>query len=257
MKMLLDIDEVAPLSIENANGSSGIVLLCEHGGNLIPAALGTLGLNAQQRRMHIAWDIGALQLAKCLSTLLDAPLLHQPYSRLVCDCNRNISVDTFIPDRSENVNVSGNKGLSQEDREARIEAIWRPFHNGVRAFLDNYQQQYPKLAVIAIHSFTPVYLGVARPMEIGLLCDQSSVLTSEIFKRLVPTFGTRVRVNEPYFMSRESDYTIPVHGEDRGVPCALIEVRNDLISTPATQEEKARQLSPIIIDSVKAVIRAC
>lgn len=227
---LLLPDEPAPLAAENPEGGSPILFICEHGGRRFPKRLQWLGLRPEDRERHFVWDIGALSLARRLSRVFDAPLLHQRYSRLVCDCNRRPDVSSYIPDQGEGIAVPGNANLAEGERERRTAEIWRPFHDGVASFLDRRCAEGRTAAVISIHSFTPTFHAVARPWFAGVLYDRDPLLSPTLFQRLQLRLGDMVGRNEPYSMSRESDYTIPVHGEDRGLPSAEIEVRNDQLA---------------------------
>ena len=201
--------------LENPHGRSSVVLVCEHGGRAFPLKLGQLGLDDHQTQRHFAWDIGALDLARGLSDALDAPLIHQAY---------------FIPEQGEEITILGNTDLSQTQRKARLNEIWRPFHDHLSALLDQREQLSLQTVLISIHSFTPVFFGRQRPLEVGVLCDRERRFAEPLYQQLENKCGRLAALNEPYDMNRESDYTIPVHGEDRGLLCAEIEVRNNLIS---------------------------
>ena len=209
------------------------MLVCEHGGRAFPAKLGQLGLDDEQACRHFAWDIGALDLARGLSCALDAPLIHQQYSRLICDGNRKPSVDSFISEQGEEISIPGNIDISKDQRAARINEVWRPFHDRVSHLLDQREQLSLPTILISIHSFTPTFFAEQRFIEAGILCDRERRFANPLYQQLAKVKGERVAINEPYDMNRETDYTIPIHGEDRGLLCAEIEVRNDLISDPA------------------------
>ena len=75
--------ELFPPHIENAAARGRIVVVCEHASNTIPQRWGDMGLSSEQRLAHIAWDPGAVGLARGLAQRLDAVLVHAPVSRLV------------------------------------------------------------------------------------------------------------------------------------------------------------------------------
>lgn len=252
LKLLAD-EESSPLVLENETGRSRAVLVCEHGGGLFPERLGRLGLSEIDAKRHFVWDLGALDLARAMSGRLDAPLVHQRYSRLICDCNRKTSVPSFIPENAEEMQVPGNAGLTQTERAARIGEIWQPFHDGLAAFLDRRAQTVPDTVLISVHSFTPVFHGEKRSLHVGLLCDRSRAMSELMYSALKPSLGDRIAMNQPYVMSREHDYTIPVHGEDRGLHCAEIELRNDLLALPARIEEWANKLCRAIDACIAAL----
>lgn len=226
---LLAADEPAPFALDNPDGAGPFVLACEHAGARIPAALGTLGLSGAQLGAHYMVDIGALDLSRALAERLDAPLAHQLYSRMVCDCNRRPDVASFIPETGEGAPVPGNLGLTPAEHARRRAAVWAPFHDGVAGLLD---RRASETIFVAIHSFTPVFHGVARPWKAGVLFDRDPAFSPALLRRLKAGLGDEAEGNEPYRMSRKDDYTVPVHGEDRGLPCAEIEIRNDLLRDP-------------------------
>ena len=252
MPRLLTPDEPHPLETCNPDGSSDFVLICEHAGRRIPAALGDLGLPASELTRHIAWDIGARDIAMALAEQLDATLYMQRYSRLVCDCNRRPDVPSFIPEISESTHVPGNRDLSPEHRAARIDEIFRPFHDPVSAALDRRLSAGRRTLLATIHSFTPRFKGVDRPWEIGVLYHRDKILSPAVLEILRRETPHVVGDNQPYFVSDDTDYAIPVHGEARGLPSVEIEIRNDLISSERGQDEWAQRLSVPLIHAAGA-----
>lgn len=249
---LLAPDEPPPLAVENPGGGGAAVVVCEHGGRRIPRALGTLGLPEDRLAHHTMWDIGALDLSRALARRLDAPLAWQRYSRMVCDCNRRPEVESFIPMHGEGAPVPGNAGLGPAEREARTEAVWRPFHDGVAALLDARGER--ATALVTIHSFTPVFHGVPRRWLAGVLHDRDRRLAAPVLDALRAVHGDLVGDNEPYRMSPEEDHTVPVHGEGRGIPCVEIEVRNDLLGRAADVERWAATLEGALRPALARVL---
>ncbi|MDO5606495.1 MAG: N-formylglutamate amidohydrolase [Paracoccus sp. (in: a-proteobacteria)] len=229
MTRLLSDDEPPPLEIHNAGGAGDFVVICEHAGRRLPRALGDLGLPESELVRHIAWDIGARDIAVALADRLDAALFMQRYSRLVCDCNRRPEVAAFIPEISETTAIPGNAGLSDEARAARISEVFAPFHDHITGVLDARRAAGRRTILVTIHSFTPVYKGEARPWEVGVLYHRDRVLSPAMLELLRQT-GHTVGDNQPYRVGDDTDYAIPVHGEARGLPCVEIEIRNDLAS---------------------------
>lgn len=240
---VLAADEPHPLEVHNGEAESDFFLICEHAGRLIPRSLGTLGLSEEDRRRHIAWDIGARDVAVALSDLLGAPLYMQRYSRLACDCNRRPDVTSFTPELSEATPIPGNAGLSVGEREARADEIFWPFHDAVTAALDRRRDTGRHTLLVTVHSFTPVYLGRSRPWEIGVLFNRDRHFAPAIAEWLKRNTGLTVGLNEPYTVDDDNDYAIPVHGEKRGLPCVEIEIRNDLIPDGAAAAGWARVLA--------------
>ena len=227
----------------NLSGSSPYVLLCEHASNHIPARYAGLGLPPEELRRHIAWDIGAADLARALSGLLDAPLFLAGYSRLLIDCNRPPGAPTSIPVRSEATDIPGNQGLDEAERAARDDAFFRPFRERVTQELDRRRDQGRRTLVVGVHSFTPVYLGQARPMQAGILYGRAVGFGAALLAALRAEPGRVVGDNAPYRVGTETDYTVPVHGDGRGLDAALLEVRQDLLADPAGIAEWAQRLA--------------
>jgi predicted N-formylglutamate amidohydrolase len=237
---LLDEHEEPPALVLNGEGRSPYVLICEHASNRLPRRLGTLGLAADELERHIAWDLGAEQVARRLSRLTDAPLVLQRYSRLVYDCNRPPDSADAMPEISETTAVPGNRSLSPAHKLARIGEIYRPFHATVGELLDRRAAAGVRSLVVSIHSFTPVYKGERRTVELGILFDRDRSLP----ERLMPCFATvDARYNEPYGPDDGVLHTLNLHAAPRGLAHAMIEIRNDFLSNERGQAGWAERLA--------------
>ncbi len=246
MGALLQQGEEGPFSAVNEEGRSPFVLICEHASNVMPKRLGTLGLPESELTRHIAWDIGAEKVGRLLSRLMDAPLLLQRYSRLAYDCNRPPESPDSIPEMSELTVIPGNKKLSADDRLARVRDIYRPFHDGVSAVLDRRAAGGQTSLVVSIHSFTPIYKGKPRSIELGILHDRDTTLSSKLIKSF-PNIDARL--NEPYGPKDGVLHTLNLHGFTRGLQHAMIEIRNDLVATERGQDEWAQRRSVPLIQA--------
>lgn len=224
----LQPDEPSPLEIHNGQATSDFFIICEHAGRLLPRRTGTLGLPAADLTRHIAWDIGARDIAVALADRLAAPLFMQRYSRLFCDCNRKPHVASFAPEVSEATVIPGNQGLSDAERRLRTEAVFWPFHKGVTEALDRRRDEDRRTLLVTVHSFTPVFLGRSRPWEVGVMFRADRHFAPPVAQWLKENTDYTVGINEPYKVS-DDDYAIPVHGEGRNLPCVEFEIRNDLI----------------------------
>ncbi len=244
----MDGNEREAVEVVNEAGGSPIVLLCEHASNHMPPAYGALGLDAAQTRCHIAWDIGAAALTRLLSRRLDAPAFLGTYSRLLIDLNRPPGSDGSIPARSEDIDIPGNAGIDAAERERRARTIFMPYHDRVVAHLDHRKRLGRPTRILTIHSFTPVFLGVPRPWHAGVLHGEANGFALAILQGLRADAGLHVEANVPYAVSRDDDYAIPVHGDDRGLPAALIEIRQDLLGTEVAQEAWSVRLAAILRD---------
>jgi predicted N-formylglutamate amidohydrolase len=229
------------VEIVNPEGASRYLLTGEHASNFIPDRYDGLGLAAADLQRHIAWDIGAAGVARNLSKLLDAPLFLSGYSRLLIDCNRPVCSETSIPQISEATFIPGNQSLPAEELQFRADHYYWPFQNAVSTHLDDRVARGTPAIIIGIHSFTPVFKGVARPWHAGILFRRSKIFGLQLVARLSES-GLNVAANEPYIIEDDSDYTVPVHGEARGLDAVLVEIRQDLIADDGGQTEWARRI---------------
>ena len=216
--------------------------MCEHASNHIPAEYNDLGLTPHDLTRHIAWDPGAAEVTRRLSDALDAPAYLGTSSRLLIDLNRPIEASSSIVTRSEATDIPGNIALDPKERQRRIEQIFQPYHAAVSACLDERQKAGRPVRLVSIHSFTPVYLGEARPWQAGVLFGEADTFGMAMLDRLRSPSLT-IGANVPYQSSRDEDYGVPIHGDDRGIPAVLIELRNDLISDPAGVSEWTSRLA--------------
>jgi predicted N-formylglutamate amidohydrolase len=245
ISLLLGGTEVPPVLEHNAAGRSPYLLTCDHYGRLIPRVLGDLGLHEAELTRHIAWDIGIAGVAEALSKQLDAHLVAQRYSRLVIDCNRPPHVASSIPVISEATTIRGNEGLTREARATRRAQIFEPYHQRIDAIIDQRIASGMPTVLVSLHSFTPVYAGIARPWHVGTLYHRDTRLPPLLLKSFRAEADLVAGDNEPYAVSDDTDYTIPVHGEARGLMNSGIEIRQDLIGDPAGQQQWADRLARI------------
>jgi predicted N-formylglutamate amidohydrolase len=252
---LLDPDEPSPVTLENESGDSVFFLTCEHAGRAFPRRLGRLGLPEAETLRHIAWDIGISAVGRELSRLLNAAVILQKYSRLVIDCNRDPNVPSSIPEISETTEIPGNRNLDEAERAARVDAIFRPYHDAIAAALDSRAAAGRASALVALHSFTPVFKGVSRPWHVAVLFNRDPRLAHALAELLRAEGDLMVGENEPYQVTDLTDYTIPVHGERRGLPHVEIEIRQDLITEPAGQGEWAERLGRLLPAAYAAFLR--
>lgn len=256
MNQLLDSDEPHPCLEVGRQGRSNFVILVDHAGRCIPRRLKDLGLAESELQRHIAWDIGALAVARQTAAALDAPLLAQNYSRLVIDCNRDPEVASSIPLVSESAEIPGNVGLSQAEAAVRRAEIFDPYHERVRALLDERLAQQRITLLVAQHSMTDVYKGVRREMHAAVLYNRDRRFAGLVLDMLRRESGLIVADNEPYFVSDATDYSIPHHGEARGLPHVEIEIRQDLVSDEAGQTEWAQRITSALREAERAFLGA-
>lgn len=227
----------------NPHGTSPVLLVCEHASRYIPEALAQLGLDDAAAAEHIAWDIGALELARELSARLDATLLVANYSRLLIDLNRPLTAPDAIPEHSEVYPIPGNRNLSAAARQERVTRLFEPFHQQLSALLDARQNAARPTRLVGVHSFTPCYRGEPRPWVAGVLYAKAAAYARRMVDGLRQG-GEEIGDNQPYVIDPLEDMTVPVHGDERGVDAVLIEIRNDGLRTPQGVEAWATRLAP-------------
>ena len=243
---LLDQDEPAPVAIVNASGGSPFLLVGDHAGNAIPRKLNALGLPREERERHIGWDIGVRAVGEMLAARLDAAFVHQLYSRLVIDCNRDPASADAIPELSDGTRIPGNEGLSAGDRRRRIDGIHAPYHARIGAVLAERARADRRTILIALHSFTPVMGGIRRPWHIGVLHSQGETHFAQALLDALRGQADSVGDNEPYRMD-DTDHTVPRHAFPAGLPYAELEIRQDLIAHVDGQRAWAERLGAVLI----------
>jgi predicted N-formylglutamate amidohydrolase len=232
---LLAVDEPPPFTVDNETGTSPLLIVADHAGKQFPRRLGQLGLSDAEAGRHIAWDIGIGAVCRLLGQALDAVVIRQNYSRLVIDCNRTPGSETSIAELSELTTVPGNIGLSERDKLARVREIFQPYHRRIASELDRRREAGRPTALISAHSFTPVFKTETRPWHVGVLYNRDRRFAQILMELLHREDGLVVGDNEPYSVTDASDYTIPVHGEQRDLHHVAIEIRQDLIADEAGQ----------------------
>jgi predicted N-formylglutamate amidohydrolase len=249
---LLGADEPPPFFAERRQGRSNFLITVDHASSRIPRSLGDLGLPPSELKRHIAWDIGALAVARQVSAALDAPLVAQNYSRLVIDCNRDPKVDSSIPKLSESTEIPGNLKLTAADIAARRIEIFEPYHAQIRALLDEREAAGRPTILVAQHSMTNLYKGVRREMHGAVLYNRDRRFAGLVLDMLRRESHLLITENEPYSVSDDTDYNVPVHGEARGLPHVEIEIRQDLITDDAGQADWALRIT----DALRAAEQA-
>ena len=249
LEKLLAPDEPAAFTEARAHGGSDFVILVDHASARIPRKLENLGLPAAELQRHIAWDIGALAVALLVSEALDAVLLAQNYSRLVIDCNRDPQVATSIPTVSEHTGIPGNVGLTETHKAARRSEIFEPYHERIRTLLDARAAAGRKTILIAQHSMTDEFKQSRREMHAAVLYNRDRRFAGLVLDSLRRDPTLVVAENQPYFLSDTTDYSIPVHGERRGLPHVEIEIRQDLLLHPQGQREWANRITRALEDA--------
>ena len=221
-----------------------VVLVCEHASNRIPDFLGDMGLSVDARQSHIAWDPGALAVAKLMAESMSAPLVHGGVSRLVYDCNRPPEAKGAMPERSEDYLIPANVALSAQARQSRVEGVYTPFTKALSGLIADNRSSLELM--VTIHSFTPVYHGQKREVELGILHGVDDRFAKAMMASLPSDQPFVVRLNEPYAAADGVAHTLDAQALPVDLPNVMIEIRNDLIKTPQQQVAMADFLVPWI-----------
>jgi predicted N-formylglutamate amidohydrolase len=243
---LLTPEDGAPFEIFNPDGKSPLVLICEHASRRMPVGLGQLGMNAAALETHIAWDPDARAVAEKLALMLDAPLVAAGFSRLVLDLNRPLDSDDLIPERCGDIEVPGNRQLDGVTRQVRIDTLYHPFHLAVDRIIEQKLCQGQRPMVVPVHSFTPHLAGQQRPWHIGVMWERDGGLASPFLQHLAVDTTLCIGLNQPYTAHEYTNYTLQVHGESRGLPCLMLEIRQDVIDSPSKASEYSRLIGSAI-----------
>jgi predicted N-formylglutamate amidohydrolase len=254
MQPLLGPGDPPAFSVCNETGRAPLLLLCDHASNAVPRALAGLGLPPAELSRHIGWDIGALDAARELARLLDAPLVASGYSRLVIDCNRWPGGKGSVLEVSDGTSVPANKALAPADIEARTAACFSPYHREVDRQLDRMTATGGPLALLVVHSFTPRMNGLDRPWHVGVLWNDDARLPEPLLAELRRDGELVVGDNEPYSARSPHEYTLSAHARPRRLPHCSLEVRQDLIGTAEAAHRWARRLAPAIGSAVKRAL---
>src|SRR5216683_250783 len=251
---LLATDEPPPFTVDNENGSSPLLIVADHAGKHFPRRLGQIGLSNAECERHIAWDIGIGAVCRLIGKALDAVVVRQNYSRLVIDCNRTPGSETSILAVSELTRVPGNIGLSEHHRLARVREIFQPYHDRIATELDRRREAGRPTALISMHSFTPVFKAVRRRWHVGVLYNRDRRFAQILMELLHREQGLVIGDNEPYSVDDASDYTIPVHGEQRGLHHVALEIRQDLITDEAGQRKLTALLARLLPQAYERLV---
>lgn len=219
------------------------LVLCDHASNRVPPELGDLGLGAHERGQHIAWDIGARDIARRLARHLNAPMIEHGVSRLVIDANRPAEHRSLIPDTSDGIVVPGNQGITVSERQRRLDLYHQPYHRRI----DRHLQQMAAISMVptlvSVHSFTPQLGSEREPRKwpVAVLWDKEPLLARHLIQAMARD-GTPVGDNQPYDARELSGDTIDRHAVGRKLPHATFELRQDQLRTPAMRAHWARRL---------------
>lgn len=230
-------------NIVRPQGSSPLLLICEHASNVIPPEFNQLGLPQDRLDSHIAFDPGALDLAKLLSERLDATLIYSGASRLLFDCNRPPEASDAMPARSEVFDIAGNANLTAQQKQERVAKFYDPFKDLLTTTIDNRRDIE---GIVTVHSFTPVYKGEKRAVEFGVLHDSDARFADQVLAAAASHTHMLTKRNQPYGPEDGVMHTLKVHGIAKKLLNVMLEVRNDKLADRDQLELIAGELSQLL-----------
>ena len=243
---LLGPDDPHPVAVSNPGATSSFLLVGDHAGVASPVALGNLGVSLGDWERHIACDIGSRALGQALAERLDARFIHQRYSRLVIDCNRDPAHRDAIALNSDRTVIPGNHGLSDQQHRQRVAEIHAPYHAAITAELAQRDDRKDPQILVSLHSFTPLWKGESRPWHAGVLhgggADRFALA---VLARLIDALDAAIGDNQPYRLDA-TDYTVPLHAIVPGLAYVELEIRQDLLATADGIASWAKRLAAVL-----------
>ncbi len=243
----------AVVAVTGADARSDVILVCEHASRRLPDWAGDLGLSAETRQAHVAWDPGALGLAQGLARRMDATLVAAQVSRLVFDLNRPPDSDGAMAARSEVHDIPGNADLSAAERLRRTEAVYLPFHTALHGLVARRLAMARPPVIVTVHSFTPVWFGKPRATELGVIHDACDRLARIVAAEASARTGLRVALNAPYSAADGVTHLLRLHATPYGLQNVMLEIRNDLIAGKAAEAAMADLLAPVLTAALAQV----
>lgn len=244
--------------ITGEDAPSRLLLICEHASNAFPAPWDDgLGLDAAGRQAHVAWDPGAVGLAQGLAVRLGAALVQASASRLIHDLNRAPDSPGAMPPRSEVHDIPGNQALDAAERRRRVDRIYIPFHADLAALIARRIARGPRPVLVTVHSFTPVWFGQPRAVELGVIHDDTRPGAERMAAAVVAAAraqtGLRTELNAPYSAADGVTHLLRRHAVPYGLDHVMLEIRNDLIADTAAEAAMADQLAPVLATALAAL----
>ncbi len=240
----------APVTVLNPDGRFPVVLTCEHASCAVPTEYQNLGVSPEHLKRHIGWDIGARAVVQEIIQHIDSPAVSSGYSRLLIDCNRDLSDHDLIILESDGICVPANRHVTDSERQRRIAGFYNPYHAAIDHVLAQKKSRPKKsqpLMLLSVHSFAPILNEKKRPFDLGILFDRYEDLAQEFGQRLSHN-GYQVRHNEPYSGYDGLIYSARSHGERNDLVYLEIEMNNRLLLNPASIAEMGQKLSQVLKD---------
>jgi predicted N-formylglutamate amidohydrolase len=234
----------------NGDYNRGVVVICDHASKTIPPELNDLGLSAADLERHIAWDIGAADIAIFLAARFKLPAVLAGVSRLVIDCNRDPADPAAIPTEVDRTPIPGNANLTVWQKAERMSRWFVPYHNAVEEMMTASLAAVKDPVVLSVHSMTPALNGgEPRPWPVALSSHEDKRLSTPMLAALQSRTDLPVGDNQPYALDPAEDYSVPHHAMRRGLRHLQVEFRQDLIA----DQPGAIKWAKVFGDSLKEV----
>lgn len=231
-------------AVEEVAGDGPVVLTCEHASVRLPSPWRWHPADRWVVGTHWSWDPGAAWLTRGLASRLGARAVLSQYTRLLVDPNRELDSVTLVRRMAEGRLLRLNSRMTRGELGRRLEQLYHPFHAAVDAAMVG---SPAASALVSVHSFTPVFNGVRREVEIGVLYDRDEALALALHGFLRER-GWDARLNEPYSGAHGQMYSAHSHAVEHGRRAVELEVRQDLA---AGREARER-----VLDDLEAGLRA-
>jgi predicted N-formylglutamate amidohydrolase len=223
-------------------GRGPAVLTADHAGLDLPAPWAWPAADRWLVGTHWSFDLGVEDLATELQQATGWPAVLSRFTRLLADPNRPLDHPDLFRTTAEGRPIHLNAGLSDVERQRRIDRLWQPYHDAV----DRTVAAAPGAAVVSLHSFTPVYEGRRRALELGVLFDEDEDLARSLGTGLSES-GWTVALNEPYSGKEGLMYGAQRPARAHGRPAVEVEVRQDLLLDPDTRARLVEDLHRALV----------
>ena len=231
-----------PYKLVNKNEKSAILITCEHASNRLPPSF---SLPKRLINSHWALDVGISKVVDRVAEILDCTAIKSNYSRLIIDLNRHFHQETLIREKtSRTVPVLFNRNLSKKKIEERKNKIHKPYHDRIDSLVKELKKHHKQIILICLHSFTPIYFGKPRHVEIGMMYNEHKRLAKHIGEGL-REFGYDVKYNEPYSAIKGEAYTAYTHGRHNDILWVEIETNNKLLRTKHGINKIAKDMAKV------------
>lgn len=243
---LLGPGDPPPFELLNPEAEAPVLLICDHASRAVPAQLGGLGLNEETARSHIAWDIGAAEVARGLARQLGCMTLLANYSRLVIDCNRQPGDPSSIPKVSAGIKIPGNLDLDEAAEVARADAIFWPYHHVAGDCIAHLWREGTPPVLLSVHTFTRSLDGEERAWHVSALWNRDPRLAQPMIRGLRNGGGGLVVGDNQPYSGKALAYTLDLHAGAAGLANCAVEIRQDLVESPEGAERWADLLASVL-----------